>query len=1362
MKNNGNNTNVKDYYVGLDPGSASCGWAVTDFNYNLLKYKGKQMWGSPIYDMAETAKTRRTSRGQRRRLDRRDIRINTLEILFNNEITEVDNTFFRRMHDSNLWLEDKKDCNCKYSLFNDKDFTDKDYLKKYPTIYHLRSELAHSKEPHDVRLVYLAIHHIMKKRGHFLYITSGEDSVGNLDVALKEVQSLLGDIEVDFIPKNWNKFKEELLTDSKTKIKKMKLKEAYGDFDKSNKQLVSILDMLAGAKVKLNVLFNDESLKDIDDKSISLKDDLDEKYDSLSASLEDLQFEILISLKEVFDIARLTQVLGDEEYISDAKIKLYEKNKHDLRLLKEYVKKYHPDKYDLIFNKVGIVDSKNKNEKHDIYLSKGKDTTQEGFCTLLKNELKSLKNETDPELKRIYDEIEENKFLTKLKSNDNGLIPYQIHLKELKTILKNATEYLPFLKEEDEKGLTVADKIISLFTFKVPYYVGPKGENANHRVMITKSNEKIYPWNFDEVVDKKKTAENFMVNLLGRCPYTGDLVLPKDSLIYSRYMLLNELNIIKINGRPLDFETKELIIKKLFEKSTKNVTEERLKEFLQANGKIRKTDEITGIDKKIKTSLKSYNDFKLILNKTHDTKMVEDIIEHIVIFGDDKSMLKEWLDKYQNKLDSEDISSILRFKYKAWGRLSKKLLVGLECEDPKTHEICNIMDELEWNSINLMTLLSNKYGFVEAANEYKLNTYQPKQTISAMIEAQYISPAAKKSIYKAIKLVDEIVDVQKGAPKKIFVEMARDVVTKPGEKTASRKDALIELYKSCKNNKKELYKELYEKYDGDKLLQKLNQETNDALRSDKLYLYYAQFGKCMYSGENIDLNCLFSNDKTYDIDHIFPRSKIKDDSLDNRVLVKTKLNRDKTDNYPISDSIRKNMKPFWSMLHTKKLISDKKYERLIRSTELTEEELQSFVARQLVEVRQSTKALALILKMVYPNTKIVYSKAGNVSSFRQDFKIPKFRDINDLHHAKDAYLNIVVGNVYDTKFTEKFFSNIKNEKYSLNRVFDFNVKNAWTAPTKEEMTVYRELKKENKSDPKTLSGTIQTVYNNVFRNTPIITYVPYEFKGALYDLQLLGKGKGQLSVKKNRDISKYGGYNKRSGTYFTVVRYTSKSKKEEIGIFPVYLMDLKLYEKNPIKYCETKLELKNPKIVFKKMRINSIIEIDDIRYRLVSRTGSSIIYYNTYQLIIDENKAKYIKKLSKYVALCKIKNEELPLSEKSVVTVEENRLIFKYLLEKAKKSVYQKVFYDQFGTKSESEQLEFFDKLGFLNQSEIILNIIQALKCDSSFVDLSKIGGLKTAGRIKKSCNITKYDSVFVVNQSITGLFETKINLLEE
>ena len=40
MKVNGNNLNSGDYYIGLDIGTNSVGWAVTDKDYNVLKFKG--------------------------------------------------------------------------------------------------------------------------------------------------------------------------------------------------------------------------------------------------------------------------------------------------------------------------------------------------------------------------------------------------------------------------------------------------------------------------------------------------------------------------------------------------------------------------------------------------------------------------------------------------------------------------------------------------------------------------------------------------------------------------------------------------------------------------------------------------------------------------------------------------------------------------------------------------------------------------------------------------------------------------------------------------------------------------------------------------------------------------------------------------------------------------------------------------------------------------------------------------------------------------------------------------------------------------------------------------------------------------
>ena len=56
-----------DYYIGLDCGTESVGFAVTDTEYNVLRFKGKSMWGSHLFDEAKTAADRRTFRASRRR-----------------------------------------------------------------------------------------------------------------------------------------------------------------------------------------------------------------------------------------------------------------------------------------------------------------------------------------------------------------------------------------------------------------------------------------------------------------------------------------------------------------------------------------------------------------------------------------------------------------------------------------------------------------------------------------------------------------------------------------------------------------------------------------------------------------------------------------------------------------------------------------------------------------------------------------------------------------------------------------------------------------------------------------------------------------------------------------------------------------------------------------------------------------------------------------------------------------------------------------------------------------------------------------------------------------------------------------------
>ena len=63
-----------EYYLGLDMGSSSVGWAVTNEKYEILRAHGKTLWGVRLFDSAQTAEERRGFRTAKRRLDRRPCR----------------------------------------------------------------------------------------------------------------------------------------------------------------------------------------------------------------------------------------------------------------------------------------------------------------------------------------------------------------------------------------------------------------------------------------------------------------------------------------------------------------------------------------------------------------------------------------------------------------------------------------------------------------------------------------------------------------------------------------------------------------------------------------------------------------------------------------------------------------------------------------------------------------------------------------------------------------------------------------------------------------------------------------------------------------------------------------------------------------------------------------------------------------------------------------------------------------------------------------------------------------------------------------------------------------------------------------
>lgn len=194
---------------------------------------------------------------------------------------------------------------------------------------------------------------------------------------------------------------------------------------------------------------------------------------------------------------------------------------------------------------------------------------------------------------------------------------------------------------------------------------------------------------------------------------------------------------MKINGNPVLVEVKQKIYEDLFLNNNKRVTKKTLKNYLIANGIMEKNDEISGVDDKINSSLKSYHDFKEILEKTNNRQQVEDIIEHILVFGSDKKMLKHWLDENTIGLDNNDKKHILRLNYKEWGRLSNTFLTDIYHIDKETNEAFSIMDML-WNTNNnLMILMNSPYTFGDKAKEYRDSHFGLNSSLKVQILVEW-------------------------------------------------------------------------------------------------------------------------------------------------------------------------------------------------------------------------------------------------------------------------------------------------------------------------------------------------------------------------------------------------------------------------------------------------------------------------------------------------------------------------------------------------------------------------------------------------------------------------------------------------
>ena len=1118
----------------------------------------------------------------------------------------------------------------------------------------------------------------------------------------------------------------------------------------------------------------------------------EEELEVLKTACPDDCVELLDALCGVYSAFVLQGLLSyaPGKTISENMVAKYDRYAADLRMLKELVHDYcskeafeaffrGPTYHDLDEADLSGEYSRDKAQGYTAYNLHKLD--YEGF----KKEVKDLFAETGVEDDERHGDMmarfEKQQFLRRLKTSDNGAIYYQLHLEELSRIVQNQGRFYPFLAEN-------ADKFESLVSFRIPYYVGPltaknARQDAHGKNRFQWSERKsgmegtvVTPWNWEQVIDKNKSAENFIMRMTGDCSYlVGEKTLPRCSLLYEEFCVLNELNGMRWSEdgddwHRFDAAQREGIVCDLFHRyrrvTCKKIADWLVREDRAKNPRVKGEQGELALESKLSSFIFFTKDVLHVDDIAFGTELYRDV-ETIILWStlfEDRSILAEKLESEfgpdgSGLLDTAQIKAICKKRLTGWGRLSERFLTGLKVDAQDGRRV-SIMDVLREGNPNTTRRSGETMVMMEALRDEALGF---QKAVDAENRAYYVehgrelgvndlpgSPAIRRSLNQAIRIVDEIAKIAGHAPANIFIEVTHDEDERnKGKRTKRRYDQIKAALEAFKNDDPKIWEEI--------------QATAPADLDERLTLYFMQRGKCLYSGRPIDINQI-SNAGLYEVDHIIPRAHIKDDSFENKALVYREENQKKTDQLLLDSSIRRKMGKYWHDLHEAGLIGDKKFNNLMRS-HISEGAMKGFVARQLVETSQMVKLAQSLLEVRYAeeDTKIVPVKASMSHNLREAAGFVKCREANDFHHAHDAFLACRIGlfiqmrfpGIYDNpiRYTRAMQKYVRSEANQFNRAHQMPGSAGFIVSSfmvsgfdKETGEIFR--------DTWDAEAELEGIRRALNYRQCYISRMPQEDTGAfwnatIYSPRVSKKGlKPAFPVKQGLDPKRFGGFSNQEFAYFFI--YEAEKKGESCFQFagvPVWLAEkIGAHPDSLAEYAyrlasESKLEF--VRIVRSKIMKKQLIDLNDEKLIV---TGAEEVR-NANQLYVE---CKYYPMINEAVSFIESKGDS-QLSDRFDGDIAS---LFQVLTLRGLRVAG--------GLMAKIPQILDNTRICSLAAEGKAALLIQFLKIVNGVdrkIDLSRIEGAKTAGQYKLNFNKVLNDpgiNFCIIDQSVTGMFERK------
>lgn len=1050
----------KPYVVGYDLGNRTVASVAINQDYNVIRQNGHSMAMVNTFNEGQSKADRRGYRAARRGISHKKWLKKQLYREFRKHQTNGNIEAIQRRFQTS-WISPRD--GQRYSqrpqiqlyLLNG----------TYPTVWHAVDALikddAHRlpvSSADRLGLIYEVFHNLLGRRGHFLMpnlkvdkfmaqtfdfknlldrlIQASADDLGlnlNYDLAMfKQAMTMRGGVlkRKDAILSAIQNPQADSL--SQTRIKYLATLCAGGTLNP--KQLMKLFDLTHDASSKLQL-----GSADVDDQLALLAHDL-----------PDAALALINVANQVFYQSQLSFLIQPGKSFVDVQLDKYDQFGKDLVLLKHtvlphLVNSQDRDVYrqliDRYLNSRGAV----REQSRQALLKTGKldkqslPIIQKDFVNnVLKKLVKANYDQPLADLIGTHniERMNAGDFLVKTRSMQNARIPHQAIQAVIRQIIdvQKQVPGLSWLGQQNHANPWFPDETYDLerfFDFRVPYYVGPlvhDTDQSEFSWLVRKAPGTLTVFNFTDKVDLMKSARAFIARLREPDTYLlNEPTMAASSMTYQKFALLDEMNRLRVkvagHWEKLSYGQRQSLMK-LFKQSKtvslKAAVRKLHTEFSVGNnaeveshpsriltGLPQESPKLSGDAAKFNSSLSTYHKWKDSYGFTDDEIQgnyddLEQIAEILTVFDQDSKLIKQAALKQFTWLTEDQIVRLSKDHLEGWGRLSKKLLLGI-----KDHHDESILDNMENASVTLNQVLAKpeiKAQIDKYRHQLMISQTTRRQAIDALLDRSYASPAVRKAVHRFAGSLRGIMKQMKFAPKLIVIESGR--IDGQGRTRVTPLDKQIEAVLD------QLDQSVQHEW------QALDANTKKHLRLAQR-LYFLQNGRDIYTGRPMDFNNLAN---TANIDHVVPQRLYKDDSLDNKVLTTSVRNNIKSGDACAINVVDAGGRALWRQLYQQGLMTKAKYQNLCTdwTDPLSQKDARHMLKRSLVETHQVNKLCAQVATMMTADagTKVLIMRSAVTTLLRSKsaFHDTKNRDANDLHHGVDAFLIAFAGQYLWTRY----------------------------------------------------------------------------------------------------------------------------------------------------------------------------------------------------------------------------------------------------------------------------------------------------------------------------------------------------------